>query len=249
VPASAGRLTRTLGPTFARSSSSTYLLMRLKLLAFLLAATSPCTSFAQATPASAASSASAAPAQSNAPIRVRTITYLSTESEYPLELSSKGVQGKTDVTVSVGPDGSPSSLLVTATSRSKELDDAAVKAVSVLKFNRKPGDTKDLPPIIVPVEFKRDSLQTLAKKTCTEFNVDAEYFRATFPERDPSKMEVIAATIGALVLATSSQDPGGIVSTSKRATAASKQIAAACLENPSALYIQMFRELMSKSGA
>jgi TonB family protein len=223
--------------------------MRFRVLAFLLAITSPCISFAQASPASTASSASAAAAQSNAPIRVRPITYLATEPEYPLALSSRGVQGKAEVTISVGADGSPSSLLVTATSRSKELDDAAIKAVSALKFNKRPGDTRDLPPIIVPVEFKRDSLLTLAKKTCLEFNVDAEYFRATFPELDPSKMEVIAATMGALVLASSPQDPGGIVSTSKRASAASKQIATACLEDPKALYLQVFRELMRKSGA
>lgn len=197
--------------------------------------------------AQAQGTGAAAPAPSL--LRLEPLTYLQGDPGYPAELSARGVQGKAEVTIKVGPDGTPVDLQITASSRSSELDAAAVKAVEVLKFGRKPGDDRPLPGIVVPVVFKRDSLATLGSKTCAEFNTDAAYFTSTFPELDPSKMEVISATVGAMVMAASPSEPGGVAAVAKRASAAARQIAAACQETPAAAYLQQFRDLMRKSGS
>ncbi len=198
-------------------------------------------------------SATNAPASSassvQAPLKVRTISFRPSDSEYPAELSSKGVQGKAEVLVVVGEGGVPKEMTIATSSRSTELDAAAIQVVSELKFNSKQGADQPLPSLLVPVEFLRDSIATLPKKTCAEFNIDVEYFKKTLPEVDPSKMSVIYATVGTLVLTASQQGLGDIATASKRANAAAKQIAAACAASPDAMYLQLFHELARKSGA
>lgn len=211
---------------------------------FLALVSQTCT-YAQNVPAGAAS---AEVKPQTTPIRVRTISLRPTDPEYLPELVAKGVQGKAEVLVSVGPDGAPKDLSVSKTSRSNELDAAAIKVVRELKFSAPQGDNRPLQTILVPVKFLRDSISTLPKKTCSEFNTDVQYYRSTFPEEEIGKMSVINMTIGVLVLSASQQGLGDIASASRKASAAGKHIVDACAITPDAMYFQLFRDIARKSG-
>lgn len=201
-----------------------------------------------AAPASAASSPSGLTA------KVRTVSIRPSDAVYPEALHSRGVQGMVEVLAVIGPDGFPVQVAVAKTSRSKELDEAGLAVVRDLRFGAQGAasapSARPLPPVLVPVEFLRDSVTTLSKKMCREFSVDAEYFRTTFPEQQVSDMPVVRMTIGLLVMAETQRASGEkIVSLARRSSAAGKEIAAACAAAPDSLYLPVFRELVAKGGA
>ena len=56
------------------------------------------------------------------------------------------------------------------------------------------------PTVVLPVEFRRDSVATLARKTCAEFNTDLAYFRSAHPDKKLADMTVFLMSSGALFL-------------------------------------------------
>lgn len=67
-----------------------------------------------------------------------------------------------------------------------------------MAYQRKGGDSQAKLAVQIPVEFRKDSMATLAGKACADFNVDAAYFRRAFPEKGIGAMTVINLAVGAM---------------------------------------------------
>lgn len=201
-------------------------------------------------PAAAEPAASAASAPAAARVaKLRAQSLRPGGTAYPVELAGQGVQGTADVFVKIAPDGTPAEVSLQASSRSPALDELALAFVRGLRFGAKAGGSgAPLPDVIVPVEFMRDTVEGLAAKTCAEFNADTAYFKATFPETDPSHMPVVRMTTGMLLLAGMPRQSGdALVAQAKQLNAAAAGIAAACEAAPDALYSKVFVELVRKA--
>ena len=145
-------------------------------------------------------------------------------------------------------DGSPKDIVVQASSRSAELDQAAVTVAKGLTFKTK-DPANPVTQVVVPIEFLRDSLTTLPTKTCAEFNVDLGYFKATFPELETRKMPVVNMTVGSYVtygIVGLSQDKA--LAYMKRVEAAAKGLVEACAKEPEASYTKTFTRLVKEAG-
>jgi TonB family protein len=182
------------------------------------------------------------------PVKVRAVSLRPTDEGYPPELVAKGVQGTAELLLRLAADGSPKEIVVQSTSRSAELDQAAIAVAKALTFKTK-DPANPVTQVIVPVEFLRDSISTLPQKTCREFNVDLGYFKATFPELETRQMPVVNMTIGSYVsygIVGLAQDKA--VAYMKRVQTAAKGIAEACAKEPEAGYIKVFTQLVKDSG-
>jgi len=193
-------------------------------------------------------SAPAASAAMTMPVQARKVSLRPTDEGYPPELAARGVQGTAELLLKLGLDGSAAEVVVQSSSRSKELDQAAIAVAKGLSF--KPKDpTHPLQEVLVPVEFLRDSLATLPNKTCAEFNVDLAYFQATFPDLEIRKMPVVNMTVGSYVsygIVGLSQDR--TLAYVKRVETAAKGIVQACAKEPEAGYIKTFTRLVKDAG-
>ena len=135
-----------------------------------------------------------AAAQATVPVWRELVIYPA-DGAYPADLARRGVQGEALVEVSLDGQGRRVAR-VRSSSRSAELDTLAARIAER-------GDAAT--PVagarsgLVKVLFRKDHASTVAGKTCADFNVDAAYQAATFPERDVRGMPVMVESIGKLV--------------------------------------------------
>jgi TonB family protein len=148
-----------------------------------------------ATPlAASAPSAAASAVATQAPL-VDEMVIAAGSPRYPQALADTGAHGRVEVLAALGADGRPTSVTVAVSSRSAELDAAARSFVGTLGFGRPAGSGEPaLVAVRVPVRFQKESIRTLEKKTCADFETDAAWFRAAFPERQPLTMDVLNMT-------------------------------------------------------
>jgi TonB family protein len=120
------------------------------------------------------------------------------DAAYPAGLAARGVQGRVVVRVKVGADGKALDASVAESSRSRELDKAALALARSYPYApAKPGVAPG--EVLVPIRFRKDSVTDLPNKTCADFNIDKAYFSATFPELKVSDMEVVKMASGTLL--------------------------------------------------
>jgi TonB family protein len=182
------------------------------------------------------------------PVKVRAVSLRPTDEGYPPELAAKGVQGTAELLLKLGADGNPTDIAVQSSSRSPELDQAAIAVAKGLSFKAK-DPANPVAQVLVPIEFLRDSLTTLPNKTCQEFDIDLAWFKATFPELDVRKMPVVNMAVGSYV-------SYGIVGLSqvkalayvKRVEQAAKGIVDACAKDPGTGFIKTFTRLVKEAG-
>nr|BCU00191.1 hypothetical protein [uncultured bacterium] len=215
--------------------------MRTLALLFMFAAGAPLVALAEEQAASAP--AAAEPKL----VKVRAVSLRPTDPGYPPELANGGVQGTTELLIRINTEGVPTDVSVRASSRSQALDQAAIAVGKDLKFTVKdpskpPGD------LIVPIEFMRDSVASLSRKSCAEFNVDVAYFKSTFPELDTRKMTVINMTVGAFVALGISGPPDKSLALIKKVEAAAKGVIDACAKDPEASFTKTFGTLVKEGG-
>ncbi|HEY9107887.1 MAG TPA: energy transducer TonB [Roseateles sp.] len=203
---------------------------------------------AQPEPAASEPAASAPPA--TRVVRLKAQSLRPGGTAYPAALAEQGVQGTAEVLVRIAPDGTPADVSLHATSRSAALDEQALAYVRGLRFGARSGaGSGALPDVILPVEFLRDTVEGLLAKTCAEFNIDKAYFKAAFPETEPSHMPVVRMTTGMLLLAGMPRQSGeALVAQARQLNAAAAGIESACEAEPEANYLKRFVELVKKAG-
>lgn len=119
----------------------------------------------------------------------REITVYASDASYPAALARRGVQG--DVTVELAPDAKGLAT-VRDSSRSAELDALALAMARRLDIT---GTGNGL----VTIRFRKDHTTTIATKSCADFNADAAWQAATFPERGLRELPALSESIGMLV--------------------------------------------------
>ncbi len=107
-----------------------------------------------------------------------------------------GVQGDVTVRGMVQLDGSIADVAIAESSQSAVLDEASVTAVRQWTFL----PVEVAVPYQVQIEFRKDDLNTLATKTCSDLNVDAAYFRQAFPESVVSDMPLKDVLVGLMMV-------------------------------------------------
>jgi TonB family protein len=107
-----------------------------------------------------------------------------------------GIQGDVAVRGMVQPDGTIADVTVAESSRSAALDEAAVAAVRQWTFN----PVEVAVPYQVQIEFRKDDLNTLATKTCSDLNVDVAYFRQAYPDAPVSDMPLKDVLVGMMMV-------------------------------------------------
>jgi len=156
---------------------------------------------------------------------------------YPREIADKGIQGDVLVHALLGADGKATELTVKRSSRAKELDDLAVNYVRELTFKTK--ENAALPAVLVPIEFARDTTESLLQKPCGEFNVDYAYFRSAFPEKESADMRIIQLSSGIVYVTLSTNQ---VVKIAKARKEVNQATIAKCAENPSIKYFDTYLE-------
>lgn len=117
---------------------------------------------------------------------------------YPAGLAARGAQGRVLVRVTVDANGGPTSVLVRESSRSRALDAAAVAVVRTFRHApARPGMGPS--EVLVPIRFRKDTVQTLRSKTCADLNVDKAWFTATFPEKKVFELDAVSMAMDTLV--------------------------------------------------
>jgi TonB family protein len=125
----------------------------------------------------------------------REIVVYAADAGYPQALARRGVQGQATIELSPGDQGRKISATVRESSRSAELDALAVAMAKRLDSAGAGGARSGL----VSIRFKKDHSSTIATKSCADFNVDAAWQAATFPERSMREMPVVYESIGMLI--------------------------------------------------
>lgn len=141
------------------------------------------------------------PAAHAQPIQARAVIVEPGSAYYGAELMKAGVQGTSVVSGMLQNDGSLQDLAIQASSRSAALDEAALVFVKTRHFKAKGGEADARPmPLLVPVEFMKDDLFTLDRKTCADLNVDVAYKDRTFPEDVAASPKVVEMAVGLLTI-------------------------------------------------
>jgi hypothetical protein len=133
-------------------------------------------------------------AQATVPIWREIVVYAS-DASYPQALAGRGVQGKATIELPPGAKGSKPVAVVRDSSRSPELDALALHMASRLDIKGTRGAGSGL----IVIDFRKDHSTTIATKSCADFNADAAYQSATFPERNLRELPVIVESLGMLV--------------------------------------------------
>ena len=74
--------------------------------------------------------------------------------DYPRRALRRGIEGTVLVRVDVGPDGVPTSVGISQSSRSRDLDRAAIEAVERWRFRPAMADGRPtVGTVVVPIDF------------------------------------------------------------------------------------------------
>lgn len=83
-------------------------------------------------------------------------------------------------------------------SRSRALDQAAVALVRTYRHApARPG--MGPAEVLVPIRFRKDTVQNLRTKSCADLNVDKAWFTATFPEKKVFELDAVSMAMDTLV--------------------------------------------------
>ena len=139
-------------------------------------------------------------------------------------------------------------MIVTA-SRSAMLDEAAIQALQgiSLKSTGTP-EQPDVKKYLVKVEFARDSVTNLGKKTCADLTGDIAYFRASQPGVELNKMRVYEMTLGMMVIGGNMSDTAYVQRVSRAMPPGFAATAAQCERTPQALYLKVLAKEFKKSA-
>ena len=125
----------------------------------------------------------------------REVVIYAADASYPAELARRGVQGEATIELTLQGSGRERVATVRESSRSSELDALAIAMAKRMDI----VGAADTPSGLVQVRFRKDHATTLAAKSCADFNVDAAYQAATFPDRSVRELPVMNEGVGMLI--------------------------------------------------
>jgi TonB family protein len=165
---------------------------------------------------------------------VDAVTIVAGSPLYPEGAAARGVQGTVIIRAELSAAGAFLNPIIQESSRSEALDAAALEVVPRLKYTLTAEGSDAPSALLVPIDFRKDSATSLMTKTCTDFNVDATYFKETFPELPLADMPVFDLITGILAL---SIDADRRFTLAPNLQQIKDQIAATCNEAPSSRFM------------
>lgn len=153
---------------------------------------------------------------------------------YPAGAAERGVQGTVTIRADLSPDGAFLNPTVQESSRSEVLDAAALALVPRLKYTQTAEGGQPPSALVVPIDFRKDSLTTLMTKTCADFNLDATYFKSAFPDLPLADMPVFDLMTGILAL---SVDADRRLTLAPNLQQIKEHVIATCREAPSSRFM------------
>jgi TonB family protein len=160
------------------------------------------------------------------------------DSRYPSELADKGVQGDALIHAKVQADGRLVEPTLARSSHSDALDQSALQIAATMGFQPAKGQEVER-EIEFKVVFVRDTLETVVKKSCAEFNTDLAYYQSTYPERKAGDMPVFKLSTGAIIALR-----GFELERIKRLKAMPDAVAAACAKDPQAKFFEQVVKIL-----
>jgi len=176
-----------------------------------------------------------ATAQTTSPEVVDAVPIEARSRLYPEGAAERGVQGTATIRAELSPEGVFSNPVLHESSRSDLLDAAAIALVPRLKYTPTEVGAARPTSLLVPIEFRKDSLETLGAKTCADFNVDAAYFQETFPEQTLNDMPVFDLVMGILAFRV---EANRRLALAQRLGQLKQDMVAACREAPDSGFLE-----------
>jgi TonB family protein len=171
-------------------------------------------------------------------------------ADYAEASRAAGHQGVAVVKATIGGGGEVLTPQVVESSGAPELDAAALAAVGRWRFE--PGRDANGQGLEVPVEVKisfvKDSVDTVARKTCADFVTDASWFAQTFPGHKRAEMPLYSMASQLYVNGTMAKGMPIEVTLkiAKRLPVAFDQTYIACAANPDANFLVTLRDRIQK---
>lgn len=174
------------------------------------------------------------------PVQLDSVRIVEGSAAYPAGLAAKGVQGAVEISAEMSSEGKFSEVKIATSSRSAELDSAALALVPKLSVKLDAGGKGPEPGLVIlPVEYARDSVTNIARKHCADFNVDADYFKTTFPEKSVLDMPVFTFTTGILFFKVKREQQLALAKNSKKID---ERIVEECGKLPERLFLEVALE-------
>jgi TonB family protein len=164
----------------------------------------------------------------------RDVVVYAADAAYPVALARRGVQGEAVVELTVDAEARERTATVRTSSRSAELDALAMTMARRMDIAAADGASG-----LVRVRFLKDHSSTVATKTCADFNVDAAYQVATFPERRLREMPAMVEGIGMLI---HNLHSGGSARSFPAVEALLDATVAACARTPASGMLDVMRQ-------
>lgn len=123
------------------------------------------------------------------------------DESFPPEAVEQRLSGTAVVRATVAADGRFVDVVVDTSSGSPILDEAAVRYAGSLGLRAGRPEASYTIKVRLPVQFVLDSLSTLPKKTCAEFNTDYAKYRGLKPGNEAADMPVFTLATGVIAAA------------------------------------------------
>ncbi len=190
---------------------------------------------AQASAAASTSAISPKPAE-----RIDEIAILPGQLGYTPELAKAGIQGTVMLMAVANEKGQLEQVTIKESSGSKELDSVALALIPRLSVNLETPGTGGR-ALLVPVEFRKDSVSNISKKTCADFNIDLAYWSTLHADAHKT-LPVLNLTIGILAL---SGKNGDAMTIAKKSGFIIKETIARCAQQPEKLFLEVATSTIS----
>ncbi len=169
---------------------------------------------------------------------------------YPEAQAKKGLQGEVTLEINLSKAGKATTVKVLTTSKSVELDKNALAFVNTGYWKLPENGLKYYEGVYtLNIIFLRDSVLTINKKTCADFNTDLTYFRTTHGNKSTKNfgaLELIANI--STVQLMKNQGADGALKFVKSVDAINNETINACAKNPAELFVKAYAKATKKHG-
>lgn len=169
---------------------------------------------------------------------------------YPEAQAKKGLQGEVTLEIHLSKAGKATTVKVLTSSKSAELDKNALAFVNTGYWKLPENGLKYYEgAYFLNVIFLRDSVLTINKKTCADFNTDLKYFRTIHANENTKHfgaLELIANI--STVQLMKNQGANGALKFVKSVEAINNDTINACNKKPVELFVKTYAKATKKHG-
>jgi TonB family protein len=169
---------------------------------------------------------------------------------YPEALVKKGVQGESVLEINLSKDGKATVSKVIGSSKSAELDKNAFNLINTGHYKLPENGVKyGEGAYSLSIIFLRDSVLTINKKTCAEFNTDLGFFRTTHPDESLKKLgalELVANIFTVQLVKTQGAD--GALKFVQAVDAINHQTIRDCAKKPGEAFVKTYVKASQQNG-